>query len=342
MLKNRIKKGYADFPAGMDFLLTYDCNLRCKYCPWWGVNNKRMISKIYMDTSSALKLIDEISIFKPFIRLFGGEPFIHPDWFEIVQYAKSKGIYCTSVSNGTLVYEQADKLVKSGLLSLGVSWDGFNNDQRGKNTHILIEEGIKELIKVKNYYKSEYPLIEIYCTINESNYDQIIDFGNYLKDYKIHKYRLQHLIWFSENQYKESKAILKKELNVDSFFGVEENYIRNNRYNIDYNIVTNQIKIIKESNYPFKVEFHPDLDFEEIPSFFVDVEFKRIYNTSCKTMENFCYISPEGILFPCLTIEIANVFEKSFIKSWNSKKARKFRKLIRKIGRLPLCSRCPD
>lgn len=342
MYESKIKKGYSDFPKGMDFLLTYDCNLRCNYCPWWGGNYKSKVKKTYMEISSALNLIDEISSFKPFIRLFGGEPFLHPEWDIIVKYAKEKGIWCTSVTNGTLIYDQAEKIVKSGLLALGVSIDGFTNNLRLKNSAEKIVEGIKKVNALKDYYKIENPLIEIYLTINEENYENLFEFGNYLKELKVNLYRLQHLIWFSKKQYEESLNILKKNIKFSSFFGPEEGYIRDKIYKLDIGILKNQIEKIKKSNFPFKVEFHPELEFDEIYKYYNDIEYRREKNQSCRTMEKFCYISPEGTLFPCVTIEIGNVFEKSFFKVWNSKKARRFRKLIRKIKRLPICGRCPD
>jgi MoaA/NifB/PqqE/SkfB family radical SAM enzyme len=338
--ENKIRKGYSDYPKGMDFLLTYDCNLKCKYCPWWKMKDIKNFRNIYMDTSSAIKLIDEISSFKPFIRLFGGEPFLHPEWFEIVRYAKEKGIFCTSVTNGTFLYDQAEKFIKSGILSIGVSWDGFESEERGIGLSKKIIEGINEINKLKNFYKSEDPIIEIYLTINEKNYRYLFEFGNYLKDFKISLYRLQHLIWFSKKQYYETLKILKKNFYFQNFFGPEEGYIKEKPYNFNLSILKEQIKKLKEGNFKFKVEFHPSIDFSEMDGFYNDLEYKR--DKPCKTMEIFCYISPEGILFPCFTLNLGNVFEKGFLKLWNSKKIRRFRKLVRGIGRFPICARCPD
>lgn len=341
MFKKWLKKiGFSSYPKGLDLYLTYNCNLNCTYCPWIKRRKKDNLKDIYMKKENAFKLIEDIKKFKPFIRLFGGEPFLHPDWCEIVRYGIERGINFTCVTNGTLLLSQAEKIVSSGIYAVGISLDGFSNDLRGKNTQEKIIEGIKEINKIKKINKKDIPVIEIYLTINAENYETLFDFGKYLESLNIKLYRLQHLIWFTKEQYDSSIQILKENFKDFSLFGVEESYIRKEPYNIDPKKLKEQIKKIKNNKFPFEVDFHPDLDQEEIENYYYDLNYQRSF--PCKTMEWYCFISPEGILFPCITIDMGNVFKEKFSRLWNSKKARKFRKIIRKLGRLPFCSRCPD
>jgi radical SAM protein with 4Fe4S-binding SPASM domain len=59
-------------------------------------------------------------------------------------------------------------------------------------------------------------------------------------------------------------------------------------------------------------------------------------------MESYAFVDPRGRLYPCLTLDMGNVFEAPFLDVWNGPRFRAFRRLIRREKRLPLCHRCPD
>ena len=66
------------------------CNARCKYC---NVDATGKHAPREMTTQEAFHLVDEVKSFG--VRWFGikgGEPLTRPDIFEIVTYAKSKGL----------------------------------------------------------------------------------------------------------------------------------------------------------------------------------------------------------------------------------------------------------
>jgi len=59
-------------------------------------------------------------------------------------------------------------------------------------------------------------------------------------------------------------------------------------------------------------------------------------------MEGFAFVDPRGRLYPCLTLDMGNIFERPLLALWNGARFRAFRRLIRREGRLLLCHRCPD
>jgi radical SAM protein with 4Fe4S-binding SPASM domain len=59
-------------------------------------------------------------------------------------------------------------------------------------------------------------------------------------------------------------------------------------------------------------------------------------------MESYAFVDPRGRMYPCLTLDMGNVFESSFEEVWNGPRFRAFRRLIRQNRRLPICHRCPD
>lgn len=71
-------------------------------------------------------IIDKIADAEIFrVQLTGGEPFLHPDLFEIISYISEKGLFCHLVTNGTLVgEEEVTRLKQLGVYSVQVSLCG--------------------------------------------------------------------------------------------------------------------------------------------------------------------------------------------------------------------------
>ena len=70
-------------------------------------------------------------------------------------------------------------------------------------------------------------------------------------------------------------------------------------------------------------------------------DFKRETARSCTLISSYAFVDPRGRLYPCLTLDMGNVFEQPFEDVWNGRKFRAFRRLLRREQRLPLCERCP-
>ena len=73
------------------------------------------------------KMIDELAEKKPVYSLWGGEPFLYPDLFELVRYIQSKGSFCSINTNGTLLEKYAEQIVKDKWNVIFVSLDAFND-----------------------------------------------------------------------------------------------------------------------------------------------------------------------------------------------------------------------
>ena len=83
-----------------------------------------------MDTEAALRLVRSVADFHPMIRLFGGEPFLHPEWKQDHRRSPAAmGLHCTAVSNGMRLVKEAEDVVRSGLLAVG---DLARHQRRGQ------------------------------------------------------------------------------------------------------------------------------------------------------------------------------------------------------------------
>ena len=140
---------------------TTSCNLRCPECPSGKREFTRPTGMLAQDFFK--KTID--SIHKNIYYLtfyFQGEPYLNPDFLEMVTYASGKNIYTgTSTNAHYLDDENAKKTVESGLDRLIISIDGTTQETYqsyrvgGKLEKVL--SGAKNIVKWKKQLKSKTP-----------------------------------------------------------------------------------------------------------------------------------------------------------------------------------------
>ncbi len=109
---------------------------------------------------------------------FQGEPFLNPDFLDMVSYAHQKGIYtATSTNAHYLNDDKARKTVESGLDRLIISIDGTTQDvyqqyrRGGKLDKVL--EGARNIVKWKRELKSKTPFVFFQFLVVKPNEHQI-------------------------------------------------------------------------------------------------------------------------------------------------------------------------
>ena len=333
----RARAGYASPPSGIDLNLTNACNLRCAYCPVPAAQRPAVM----VDTEKAVRFLSAVSAWRPSIRLFGGEPFLHPEWFRIVSEGTSLGLSMGAVSNGTRLAGRAEELVRSGLSGIGLSIDPpeVHDRFRGEGTFRACEAVVREVHRTRERLGRPNPAIVVYSTVHEGSYRHLLTWAERLRDWPIDCLRLQHQIWLSSAWRKESESLMVGALGDNSLFGSELDwYCSNEMPGVDPDELGSIIRSLQREAYPFRLEFNPSLPVEEIVEFYRDPGFTRRTARACVT---YAFVDPAGRLFPCLTLDMGNVFEKRFDEVWNGKRFRAFRRLLRRVERMPLCERCP-
>ena len=142
------------------------CNLKCIMCLNKSVPAEK---KGFMDLDLYKKIIDEIGVYAHDICLsHRGEPLMHPDIFEMIEYAKKKGLYIRLHTNATLLTEEKScKLLESGLDLISFSFDGYNKETYEKiRVNANFDEtldNIAFLLKRKREMKkkSPYTILEV-------------------------------------------------------------------------------------------------------------------------------------------------------------------------------------
>lgn len=104
--------------------ITRRCNLRCAHC-YSDSTSRHYPGELTLHQFRAT--IDDLAEFGvPGVLFSGGEPLIHPRFFEIAGYARERGLRLTLSTNGTLIdASKAAQLADLGFAYVGISLDGI-------------------------------------------------------------------------------------------------------------------------------------------------------------------------------------------------------------------------
>jgi radical SAM protein with 4Fe4S-binding SPASM domain len=173
---NSVHRG---LPISISIEPTTSCNLRCPECPSGLRSFTRPTGMLQENLFK--KTIDELSeTLLYLIFYFQGEPYLHPKFLDLVQYASKKGIYtATSTNAHYLTDENARKTVESGLDRMIISIDGTTQEvyeqyRVGGNLEKVIE-GTKNILRWKKELKSKTPHVIFQFLVVKPNEHQLAD-----------------------------------------------------------------------------------------------------------------------------------------------------------------------
>lgn len=166
-------------PLSLAFEPTTSCNLRCPECPSGLRSFTRptgMLNRNFFE-----KTIDELSGHLLYlIFYFQGEPYLNPDFLDMVRYASGKNIYtATSTNAHYLSDENAKRTVESGLDRLIISIDGttqhvYEQYRIGGSLEKVLE-GTRNIVKWKKELKSKTPHTIFQFLVVRPNQHQVND-----------------------------------------------------------------------------------------------------------------------------------------------------------------------
>lgn len=136
MVRDRIKLAFdflgtrpacgAAYPSVVGIESTNKCNLDCVMCP-----RQEMTRPVgHMDLALFQRIIDDLAQKTEFVWLQDyGEPFLNPRIFEMIRYARQKGLRTGISTNGTVMNERIiDGILDAGLDYLIFAFDGVTRE----------------------------------------------------------------------------------------------------------------------------------------------------------------------------------------------------------------------
>jgi radical SAM protein with 4Fe4S-binding SPASM domain len=164
-------------PISIAFEPTTSCNLRCPECPSGLRSFKRPTGMLQSELFR--HVIDQLAPSLNYLTFyFQGEPFLHPEFLDMVKYASDRGIYTATSTNAHFLNgDQAKATVLSSLDRLIISIDGTTQNTYesyrvgGSLTKVI--EATKSILYWKKKLKSSKPHVVFQFLVVKPNEHQI-------------------------------------------------------------------------------------------------------------------------------------------------------------------------
>lgn len=166
-------------PVTLSIEPTTACNLRCPECPSGLRSFTRATGNLKTDFFR--RLTDELQPDLLYLYFyFQGEPYIHPEFLEMVRYAHERKLYTVTSTNGHFLDdENARRTVESGLDRLIISVDGTTQEvyeQYRKSGNLdQVLDGARRLVAWKRRLGARHPHIIFQFLVVRPNEHQIPD-----------------------------------------------------------------------------------------------------------------------------------------------------------------------
>jgi MoaA/NifB/PqqE/SkfB family radical SAM enzyme len=172
-------------PNNITLQLTKRCNLNCKHC-----YSLKEYNSIDMSVNAVESLLSNLTVFKMSnITILGGEPFLHPQIFDILELSMRYNIFPDIVSNGLIENTIFKKLLDIGIEKIAFSLDGLEHAHskiRSRNTFDRIINSI-------NIAKSNGFYVRVLSVAMKSNLNSIMQLNKLLRD----KIDMHKIIFYS-------------------------------------------------------------------------------------------------------------------------------------------------
>jgi radical SAM protein with 4Fe4S-binding SPASM domain len=132
--------------------ITKCCNFRCVHCYLKGaVTNRKEID--FKQICLVLDQLADLGVF--FVSLTGGEPLLRPDFWDIMSYARKRGLAVSFTTNASLIdSDSAKKLADLAIAEVkvsiyGMTQDSFQKVTRTKGDFRKVLTGVETLVKLE-------------------------------------------------------------------------------------------------------------------------------------------------------------------------------------------------
>lgn len=171
------KPQHVGMPMSISIEPTTSCNLRCPECPSGLRSFTRPTGMLKPELFQST--IDQLASRLSYLTFyFQGEPYLHPQFLDLVSYASRKRIYTATSTNAHYLNDKnAEATVKSGLDRLIISIDGttqetYESYRIGGSLEKVIE-GTKNIVRWKRELKSTTPHVIFQFLVVKPNEHQI-------------------------------------------------------------------------------------------------------------------------------------------------------------------------
>ena len=170
-------------PLSVQMELTYGCNNACLFCyNVWKSPEKKQENKPVLRFMEIKKIMDKLKhacIFK--LSYTGGEPTLHPDFLDILQYGTNIGLNQSFVTNANLVDDDfAGRIKDSGVYQCQVSL--HSADKQIQDSLTQVAGSYEKVIRgIRSFIKHGFSL-NINMTVIKKNLNEIFKTASLAKE----------------------------------------------------------------------------------------------------------------------------------------------------------------
>lgn len=161
-------------PILAQLIVTRKCNLECGYCNEYDLTSTPVPKDVLFGRIEKLRQLGTLSL-----EFSGGEPLLHPDLFEIIEYATKKNfITRMMITNGYLLSEDIiKKLNDVGLTHMQLSVDGV----KANSMTVKVLDRLKPKLELlAKFRKFDVTINSVIGASPASEVEQVFDFTDRL------------------------------------------------------------------------------------------------------------------------------------------------------------------
>lgn len=311
------------------------CNLRCQMCPiQFRKDGPPYGPPAFMEFDTFSRIIAQFTGLEN-LHLQGlGEPMMHPRFFDMVEYAVSRGIRVTTNTNLTLLNtKRAERCITSGLDTIHISIDGAKPETyerirvRGHYDRVL--HNLELLISTRERLQSNLPHLKMVMVIMRQNLDELPDLVRLAHQYSMEEVFVQHLAHdFSEESLPATYKPMRDFVQAQTL--LEENIDKIEGYFGQARELAKSLGITLRLPHPRVRPHSPETPGPE----------------RCNWPWNGAYISYQGFAMPCCMvatpdrIHFGNMAEKGVEQTWNNNQYQEFRESLSSATPPSICQSC--
>jgi MoaA/NifB/PqqE/SkfB family radical SAM enzyme len=272
-----------------------------------------------------ISLLEQVSKFRPYINMSGGEPMVYPGFAEVIQAIGKTSMPFEINTNGTLLAKYADMLVENGAVVVSISIDGPEEihdhirGQRGLFRRTV--EGIEALVKARRRAHSPIPIVQLACTISKSNIGALDKLVPLAVGLKADIVRFQHTEFNTPANIEKHNHLLAED--KAKAFGInflqpsvpDGEFYQSEIGPEDAALVRKSLRKAKQQAHGrIKVVLSPNISLDEIEPYYMDIDFPL--SQHCHGLWSNLRIMPDGTFSPCLHVSVGNITEQPIKDLW--------------------------
>ncbi len=150
--KYEVRPGAREFPMMVVVSFVFPCNAKCPHCPFTHSETRsEYADQPFIGVETFKRIAEECGKYGSWVRLTGGgEPTLHPQGIELIEYAKSVGAKVGLITNGSKMTEG----YATRLLRAGVDMIEFSVDAADRETYGIVRKGLSWDTLLKNVTKT--------------------------------------------------------------------------------------------------------------------------------------------------------------------------------------------